>query len=188
MVSKEKSVKEELKEEEQEENLEIANTENQKIELTVEAQNDQLSLPFERENIKNYLWKVLIIKKVEIRDVILKTNNEPVQVSYIDGYIIDNSELEQKLVKEITDNRTIPIDLVKEVNKHKKEVHLFSTSQGVYYSLMRSVVPKLREGAVIVGVALQESDYPQPMLTLVHPSRLIELKTQYEALNKGKQR
>ncbi len=51
---------------------------------------------------------------------------------------------------------------------------------------MRSVVPKLRTGAVMVGVALQQSDYPQPMITLVHPSQLPSLKAQFEAMEKAK--
>ncbi|AAL27722.1 hypothetical protein SIFV0011 [Sulfolobus islandicus filamentous virus] len=186
MVSSKDKIKEELKQEEPEENVEIANTETQKIEMVEEAKSDEFVLPFQRENLKNYLWRLLIIKKVEIRDVILKNSNEPAQVSYIDGYVIDNNELEQRLIKEIVNNQTIPINLLKEVNNHKKEVYLFSTSQGVYYSLLRSVVPKLKNGAVIVGIALQQSDYPQPMVTLVHPSRLEELKTQYEALSKTK--
>lgn len=188
MVSSKDKIKEELKEEEQEENLEIMNSETQKIELVEEAKNDELTLPFQRENIKNYLWHILIIKKVEIRDVVLRNSNEATQVSYIDGFVIDDENLEKKLIEEITNTQTIPIDLVKEINKHRKPVYLFSTSQGIYYSLLRSVIPKLKQGSVIVGIGLQQSDYPQPMLVLVHPSRLLELKTQYEALNKSPKR
>jgi len=190
MVAEKKSIKEELKEEEQTQNEEEEiiqeQAENQKVELVEEAQSDELVLPFQRENIKKYLWRLLIVKKVEIRDVILRNNNNVAQVSYIDGYIIDNESVEEKLIKTITDTQTIPIDLTKEVNKHKKEVYLYSTSQGVYYSLIRSIVPKLKSGAVIVGVALQQSDYPQPMVTLVHPSQLPVLKAQYEAMEKAK--
>jgi len=186
MVNKEKSIKDELKEEEQEEEVTPEELQTQKVELTEEAKSDELTLPFSRENIKNYLWHLLIIKKVEIRDVVLRNNNNVTQVSYIDGYIIDSPEIEEKVIKTIVDNQTIPVDLVKEVNKHKKEVYLYSVSQGVYYSLMRSVVPKLKSGAVIVGIALQQSDYPQPMVTLVHPSKLPTLKAQYEAMEKAK--
>jgi len=186
MVNKEKSIKEELKEEEKEEEVIPEEAQTQKIEVQEEAKNDELTLPFQRLNIKDYLWHLLIIKRVEIRDAILRNNNQAVQISYIDGYIIDDKELEEKLIKTITDSQTIPIDLAKEVNKHKKEVYLYSVSQGVYYSLLRTVIPKLKSGAVIVGVALQQSDYPQPMVTLVHPSQIPVLKAQFEALEKAK--
>jgi len=186
MVSEKKNIKEELKEEEEEEEVIPEQAENQKIEVQEEAKSDELTLPFTRLNIKEYLWRLLIIKRVEIRDVILKKTNQVTQISYIDGYIIDNKELEEKLVKTIVDNQTIPIDMAKEINKYKKEVYVYSSSQGVYNSLMRTVIPKLRTGAVIVGIALQESDYPQPMVVLVHPSQLPILKQQYEAIEKAK--
>jgi len=186
MVNKDKTIKDELKEEEEVEETLPEEVQTQKIEIQEEAKSDELVLPFQRLNIKNYLWHLLIIKKVEIRDAILRNNNQAVQISYIDGYIIDNPEIEEKVIKSITDNQTIPIDLVKEVNKHKKEVYVYSVSQGIYYSLIRSVVPKLKSGAVIVGVALQQSDYPQPMVTLVHPSQLPALKAQFEAMEKAK--
>ncbi|ACB37248.1 hypothetical protein AFV9_gp14 [Betalipothrixvirus uzonense] len=184
MVNKEKSIKDELKEqeEEQEQEEELVTT---KVELVEEAKSDELTLPFQRENLTKYIWRLLIIRKVEIRDVILKNSNTPAQVSYIDGWVIDDNNLEQKLIKSISDSQTIPIDLIKEVNKHRKEVYLFSTSQGVYYSLMRSVIPKLKSGAVIVAVAYQQSDYKQPMIVLIHPSQLEALKIQYEALVKA---
>jgi hypothetical protein len=182
MVTEKKNIKEELKEEE----IIPEQAENQKIEVQEEAQSDELALPFQRMNIKDYLWHLLIIKKVEIRDAILRNNNQAVQISYIDGYVIDDPQLEEKLIKTIIDNQTIPIDLTKEINKHKKEVYIYSVSQGIYYSLLRTVIPKLKSGAVIVGVALQQSDYPQPMVTLVHPSQLLALKAQFEALEKTK--
>lgn len=178
-------IKEELASEENEKENEeeiVTEAQTQKIELTAEAQSEELQLPFQRENLNNYVWHLLIVKKVEIRDVVFSKTNSPGQVVYLDGYIINNPELEEKIINTIKDNRTLPIDLVKEINAHKKEVYLFSTSQGVYYSVLRSVAPKLKQGAVMVGVALQESDYPQPMLLLVHPSQLPALKKQYEAL------
>jgi hypothetical protein len=186
MVSEKKNIKEELKEEEQEEEELPEEIQTQKIEVQEEAKSEEVVLPFQRINIKEYLWRILIIKRVEVRDVILKKTNQVTQISYIDGYIIDDKELEEKLIEKIVDSQTIPVDMVKEINKHKKEVYLYSTSQGVYYSLIRNVVPKLKSGAVIVGIALQESDYPQPMVTLVHPSQLLALKTQYETLEKAK--
>ena len=186
MVAEKKTIKEELQEEEEVEETLPEEVQTQKIEIQEEAKSDELVLPFTRQNLKDYLWHLLIIKRVEIRDAILKKNNTPVQISYIDGYIIDSPELEEKLIKEITDNRTIPIDLVKEVNKHKKEVFLYSTSQGVYNSLIRNVIPKLKQGAVIVCIAYQQSDYIQPTIVLEHPSKLPALKAQYEALEKAK--
>jgi|GEM_PF-3615542 len=186
MVSEKKSLKDELKEEEQEEEELPEEVQTQKVEVQEEAKSDELVLPFARQNLKDYLWRLLIIKRVEIRDAILRKNNTPVQISYIDGYIIDNKEIEEKLVKEISDNQTLPIDLVKEMNKYKKEVHLYSTSQGVYNSLLRNVIPKLKSGAVLVCVAYQQSDYPQPTIVLEHPSKLPMLKTQFEALEKAK--
>jgi len=186
MVSEKKNIKEELKEEEEIEETLPEEAETQKIEVSEEAKSDELTLPFQRLNIKEHLWHLLIVKRVEIRDAILRNNNQAVQISYIDGYVIDDPEVEEKVIKTIVDNQTIPVDLVKEVNKHKKEVYLYSVSQGVYYSLMRSVIPKLKSGAVIVGVALQQSDYPQPMVTLVHPSQLPALKAQFEAMEKAK--
>jgi hypothetical protein len=186
MVENKKSLKDELKEEPEEEEIVEQEAQAQKIEVQEEAKSDELTLPFQRLNIKDYLWHLLIIKRVEIRDAILRNNNQAVQISYIDGYVIDDPQLEEKLIKTIIDNQTIPIDLTKEINKHKKEVYLYSVSQGVYYSLMRAVIPKLKSGAVIVGVALQQSDYPQPMVTLVHPSQLPALKAQFEALEKAK--
>lgn len=179
MVEKSK-IKEELKEDEQnDENID--ETQTQKIELSEEAKSEEFVLPFQRENLNKYVWKLLIVKKVEIRDVVFNKTGEAGQVSYIDGYIIDDDNLIEKIVNVIQDQQTLPIDLVKEINSKKKEVYLFSSSQGVYYSLLRSVVPKLKQGAVIVGVAYQQSDYPQPMLVLVHPSQLLTLKKQYEA-------
>jgi hypothetical protein len=186
MVAEKKTIKEELQEEEKEEEVTPEELQTQKIELTEEAQSEEVVLPFQRMNIKEYLWRVLIIKRVEIRDVILKKTNQVTQISYIDGYIIDDKELEEKLIEKIVDNQTIPVDMVKEINKHRKEVYIYSSSQGVYNSLMRSVVPKLKTGAVMVGVALQQSDYPQPMVVLVHPSQLPALKTQFEAMEKAK--
>ena len=186
MVSEKKNIKEELKEEEEEEEMIPEQAETQKIEVSEEAKSDELTLPFQRMNIKDYLWHLLIIKKVEIRDAILRNNNQAVQVSYIDGYVIDDPNIEEQLIKAIVDNQTIPIELTKEINKHKREVYIYSVSQGVYYSLLRTVIPKLKSGAVIVGVALQQSDYPQPMVTLVHPSQLPALKAQFEALQKSK--
>jgi hypothetical protein len=186
MVSEKKNIKEELKDEEQEPEELAEEAQVQKIEVSEEAKNDELVLPFQRMNIKDFLWHLLIIKKVEIRDAILRNNNQAVQISYIDGYTIDSQELEEKLIKTIVDNQTIPIDLTKEINKHKREVYIYSVSQGVYYSLLRTVIPKLKQGAVIVGVALQQSDYPQPMVTLVHPNQLPALKAQFEALEKAK--
>lgn len=180
MVEKNK-IKEELQEEEQNEEMpEEAQT--QKVELSEEATSDELVLPFQRENLSKYVWKLLIIKKVEIHDVIFNKTNQAGQVSLIDGYVITDDQLIEKIVNVIQDQQTLPIDLVKEINSKKKEVYLFSSSQGVYYSLLRSVVPKLKQGSVIVGVAYQQSDYPQPMLVLVHPSQLLTLKKQYEAL------
>jgi len=186
MVAEKKSLKDELKEEEQEPEEELQEAETQKIEVQEEAKSDELVLPFARQNLKDYLWHLLIVKRVEIRDAILRKNNTPAQISYIDGYIIDNKDLEDKLIKEITDNQTIPIDLVKEINKHKKEVFLYSTSQGVYNSLIRNVIPKLKQGAVMVCIAYQQSDYPQPTIVLEHPSKLPSLKAQFEALEKAK--
>jgi hypothetical protein len=186
MVENKKSLKEELKEEEQEPEEELQEAQTQKVEVQEEAKTDELVLPFARQNLKDYLWRLLIIKRVEIRDAILRKNNTPVQISYIDSYIIDDPQLEERLMKEITDNQTIPIDLVKEINKHKREIFLYSTSQGVYNSLMRNVIPKLKQGAVIVCVAYQQSDYPQPTIVLEHPSKLPVLKAQFEALEKAK--
>jgi hypothetical protein len=186
MVTEKKSLKDELKEEENEEEILEQEAQTQKIEIQEEAKSDELTLPFARQNLKDYLWHLLIVKRVEIRDAILRKNNQAVQISYIDGYIIDDPEIEEKVIKTIIDNQTIPIDLIKEVNKHKKEVYLYSTSQGVYYSLMRNVIPKIKSGAVLVCVAYQQSDYPQPTIVLEHPSKLYTLKTQYEALEKAK--
>jgi len=186
MVNKEKSIKEQLKEENEEEIEMPEETETQKIELIEEAKSDELTLPFQRENINNYMWRLLIIKKVEIRDVVFKKTGKAGQVSLIDGYVIDDPQLEEKVLKEIVDNRNLPINLAKEINEHKREVHLVSSSQGVYYSLVRNVIPKLKNGAVITAIAYQESDYPQPMVVLVHPTELLTLKAQYEALQKNK--
>jgi hypothetical protein len=186
MVENKKTIKEELKEEEEEEEVTPEELQTQKVELTEEAQSDEIVLPFSRENIKNYLWHVIIVKKVEIRDVVLKKTNQPAQISYIDGYIISDPKLEEKLIETLKDQQTIPIDLVKEINKTRREVYLYSTSQGVYYSLMRNVVPKLKSGAVIVGVVYQQSDYPQPTITLEHPAKIPALKAQFEALEKAK--
>ena len=186
MVESKKTLKDELKEEEQEEEILPEQAENQKIELAEEAKSDELTLPFQRMNIKDFLWRLLIVKKVEVRDAVLRNNNKAVQISYVDGYTIDDQEIEEKVIKTIVDNQTIPIELVKEMNKHRKEVYLYSVSQGIYYSLVRTVIPKLKSGAVIVGVALQQSDYPQPMVTLVHPTQLPSLKAQYEAMQKGR--
>jgi len=186
MVSEKKNIKEELKEENEEE-LEISGeTETQKVELVEEAKSEELTLPFQRENINNYMWRLLIVKKVEIRDVVFKKTGKAGQVSLIDGYVIDDPQLEEKVLKEIVDNRNLPINLAKEINEHKREVHLVSSSQGVYYSLVRNVIPKLKNGSVITAIAYQESDYPQPMVVLVHPTELLTLKTQYEALQKSK--
>lgn len=185
MVSEKKNLKEELKEEEIAVPEEEVQT--QKIEIQEEAKSEELTLPFQRENIANYMWRLLIVKKVEIRDVVFKKTNNAGQVSYIDAYVIDNPEVEEKALKSIVDNQTLPIELVKEINKHKREVFLVSSSQGVYYSLLRNVIPKLKNGSVIVGVGYQQSDYPQPMIVLVHPSQLPSLKMQYEAMTgKGK--
>ena len=177
------SIKDELKEEEE---LEEEEVQTQKIELVEEAKNDELTLPFQRENIGNYMWRLLIVKKVEVRDVVFKKTNNAGQVSLIDGWIIDDDELENKVLEKISNDRALPIDMVKEINAHKKEVNLVSSSQGVYYSLLRNVIPKLKNGAVIVGIAYQQSDYPQPMVVLVHPTELEKLKAQYEALQKSK--
>jgi len=186
MVNKEKSIKEELKEENEEEELEEEEVQTQKVELVEEAKSDELTLPFQRENITNYMWKLLIVKKVEIRDVVFRKTGKAGQVSLIDGYVIDDPELEEKVLKEIVDNRNLPINLAKEINEHKREVQLVSSSQGVYYSLLRNVIPKLKNGAVITAIAYQESDYPQPMVVLVHPTELEKLKAQYETLQKSK--
>jgi len=85
MVSEKKTIKEELREEEEQEEILPEEAQTQKIEIMEEAKSDELTLPFSRENIKNYLWHIIIIKKVEIRDVILKKTNQPAQISYIDG-------------------------------------------------------------------------------------------------------
>ncbi|CAJ31626.1 hypothetical protein AFV7_gp07 [Betalipothrixvirus pezzuloense] len=180
MVEKSK-IKEELKEDEETDEM-PEETQVQKVELQEEAKSEEFVLPFQRENLNKYVWKLLIVKKVEIRDVIFNKTNQAGQVSYIDGYVITDDQLIEKITNVIQDQQTLPIELVKEINSKKKEVYLFSTSQGVYYSLLRSVVPKLKQGAVIVGIAYQQSDYPQPMLVLVHPSQLLSLKKQYEAL------
>jgi hypothetical protein len=186
MVSEKKSIKEELQEEEEQEEILPEEAQTQKVELTEEAQSDEIVLPFSRENIKNYLWHVIIIKKVEIRDVVLKKTNQPAQISYIDGYAISDSKLEERLIETLKDQQTIPIDLVKEINKAKREIYLYSSSQGVYYSLMRNIIPKLKSGAVIVGVVYQQSDYPQPTITLEHPAKIPALKAQFEAMEKAK--
>jgi len=186
MVAEKKSLKDELKEEESEEEIVEQEAQTQKVELAEEAKSDELTLPFSRENIKNYLWHVIIIKKVEIRDVVLKKTNQPAQISYIDGYAISDPKIEERIIETLKDQQTIPIDLVKEVNKVKREVYLYSSSQGVYYSLMRNVIPKLKSGAVMVGIVYQQSDYPQPTITLEHPSKIPILKEQYEALEKAK--
>jgi hypothetical protein len=123
---------------------------------------------------------------VEIRDVILRKTNQPAQISYIDGYTISDLKLEERIIETLKDQQTIPIDLVKEMNKTKREIYLYTSSQGVYYSLMRNIIPKLKSGAVIVGVVYQQSDYPQPTIALEHPSKIPILKEQYEALNKAK--
>jgi hypothetical protein len=186
MVESKKSIKDELKEEDEEEEVTPEEIQTQKIEVHEKAESDEIVVPFTRQKIQDFLWHLIIIKKVEIRDVVLKKSNAPAQISYIDGYYIDDPQLEEKLVKEIADNQTIPIDLVKEINKHKREMYLYSTSQGVYNSLLRNVIPKLKQGAVIVCVAYQQSDYPQPTIVLENPARLPILKAQYEALQKAK--
>jgi len=186
MVENKKSIKEELKDEENDEEIITEEAQTQKVELAEEAKSDELTLPFSRENIKNYLWHIIVIRKVEIRDVILKKTNQPAQISYIDGYTVSDPKLEERIIETLKDQQTIPIDLVKEMNKAKREIYLYSSSQGVYYSLMRNIIPKLKNGAVIVGVVYQQSDYPQPTITLEHPAKIPVLKEQYEALNKAK--
>jgi len=186
MVENKKSLKDELKEEPEEEEIIEQEAQTQKVELTEEAKNDELTLPFSRENIKNYLWHVIIVKKVEIRDVVLKKTNQPAQISYIDGYAISDPKLEERIIETLKDQQTIPIDLTKELNKAKREIYLYSSSQGVYYSLMSNVIPKLKSGAVIVGVVYQQSYYPQPTITLEHTAKIPVLKEQYEALSKAK--
>ena len=186
MVNKEKSIKEQLKEENEEEIEMPEETETQKIELVEEAKSDELTLPFQRENIANYMWRLLVVKKVEIRDVVFRKTGQAGQVSLIDGWVIDDDELENKVLEKISNDRTLSIDMVKEINAHKREVHLVSSSQGVYYSLVRNVIPKLKNGSVITGIAYQQSDYPQPMVVLVHPTELLTLKAQYEAMQKNK--
>jgi hypothetical protein len=181
MVSERKNIKEELKEENEEEELEEEEVQTQKIELVEEAKSDELQLPFQREKITNYMWKLLIVRRAEIRDVVFKKTNNAGQVSLIDGWIIDDDELENKVLEKISNDRALPIDMVKEINAHKRDVYLVSSSQGVYYSLLRNIIPKLKNGSVIVGIAYQQSDYPQPMVVLVHPSQLLQLKAQYEA-------
>ncbi len=120
MVAEKKTIKEELKEEEEQEETLPEEIQTQKVELTEEAKSEEVVLPFQRMNIKEYLWRILIIKRVEVRDVILKKTNQVTQISYIDGYIIDDKELEEKLIDKIVDSQTIPVDMVKEINKHKK--------------------------------------------------------------------
>ncbi len=186
MVAEKKTIKEELKEEEEEEETLPEEAETQKVELTEEAKSDEIVLPFARESLNTYMWKLLIIKKVEIHDVVFKKTGNAGQVSLIDGWIIDDPKLEEEVLKKIVSDQTLPIDLVRQINAHRKDVYLVSSSQGVYYSLLRNVIPKLKNGSVIVGIAYQQSDYPQPMITLVHPSQLPALKAQYEALTKSK--
>jgi len=160
MVSEKKNIKDELKEEEEMEEVTPEELQTQKIEIQEEAKSDEITLPFQRMNIKEYLWRLLIIKKVEIRDVILKKTNQVTQISYIDGYIIDDKELEEKLIEKIIDSQTIPVDMVKEVNKHKKEVYIYSSSQGVYNSLMRSIVPACPSAFIPPAIAPQNSSLP----------------------------
>ena len=186
MVESKKSIKEELKEEEEEPEEELQEAETQKVELVEEAKSDEIVLPFARENLNAYMWRLLIIKKVEIHDVVFKKTGNAGQVSLIDGWVIDDPKLEEEVLQKIVNDQTLPIDLVKQINAHRKDVYLVSSSQGVYYSLLRNVIPKLKNGSVIVGIAYQQSDYPQPMVVLVHPSQLLQLKAQYEALTKSK--
>ena len=60
MVENKKTVKEELKEEEEQEETLSEEMQTQKIELSEEAKSDELTLPFQRMNIKNFLWKLLL--------------------------------------------------------------------------------------------------------------------------------
>ena len=166
-MSKPKVLQEEGEQGEEEEEVEAIQSIGDKP-IEAEARADEVAEPETRRNIRDFIGKLLLIRKFQINPTV-KTmpdgSNKFMYVSYIDGCVIDNDKVVDEVVKQGTINEKVK----KLIKEECKEVKLYSTSAGVAVSLNSYVRPALERGAVLVKVATKKSGYPNDIITLVNP-------------------
>jgi uncharacterized protein YeeX (DUF496 family) len=156
--AKKPSVLEEEEEQEQEQALQdITGT------VTVTANSDEIAEPETRENVKEYMGKLLLISSFTIRPVL--KDNKFMYVSHIDGCVIENADVVNK-IKEIG---AIDKEVKELIKKECQPVKLYSTSSGVAVSLNSYVKDALKKGKVLVEISSKKGRYPQDIILLKNP-------------------
>ncbi len=131
--------------------------------VSVTATTDEISEPETRENIKEYMGKLLLISSFTIRPVL--RDDKFMYVSHIDGCVITDGNVVNK-IKEIG---AIDKEVKELIKKECQSVKLYSTSSGVATSLNSYVKDALNKGRVLVEIASKKGRYPQDIILLKNP-------------------
>ncbi len=131
--------------------------------VSATATTDEIAEPETRENVKEYMGKLLLISSFNIRPVLRE--DKLMYVSHIDGCVIDSDEIVNK-IKEIG---AIDKEVKELIKKECQPVKLYSTSSGVATSLNGYVKDALSKGKVLVEVSSKKGRYPQDIILLKNP-------------------
>ena len=156
-----RSVKEELADE----TPEAASTVGEETPTTMDAKanSDEIVEPPVRENVKDYVNHVLVVEWVNTEPV--ASDEGVINVSRIDGIVVDDEGTKQ-ILDEYKRAGKITEKIKNIIKEHGTAVKLYSTSKGVYNSLLRGIIPQLAHGKVIVYIREKKSDYPIPTVLL----------------------
>ncbi len=161
-MSKKPSVLEQEEEEEEEQQEEQA-LQGITETVSVSASIDEIAEPETRENVKEYMGKLLLISSFTIRPVL--KDNKFMYVSHIDGCVVENNDVINK-IKEIG---AIDKEVKELIKKECQPVKLYSTSSGVAVSLNSYVKDALKKGKVLVEITSKKGRYPQDIILLKNP-------------------
>ena len=167
MASKPKVLNQEEEEGEEEEEVRAIESLGSKP-IAVEAKTDEITEGEGRVNIKEYIGKIVLIRKFTINPTVKTSpdgSNKMMYVSYIDGCVIEDDDAVKDIVKE----RTVTNKVKDIIKKECKEMYFYSTSAGIAVSLNSYVRPALERGSVLMKIATKKSGYPQDTITLVNP-------------------
>jgi hypothetical protein len=127
------------------------------------ASTDEIAEPEVRENVRDYMGKLLLISSFYIRPVVRE--DKFMYISHIDGCVIQSDDTIQK----IKDAGVIDKDVKEMIKKECQPVKLYSTSSGIANSLNGYVKDNLSRGRVLVEVSSKKGRYPQDIILLKNP-------------------
>ena len=136
--------------------------------IEASASTDDITPMETRENVKLHVGHLILIRKFSVTPTIKDMpdgTSKVMYITYIDGCLIDNKEVIDKIKSEGVINEKVK-DLIR---KNCTDNKFYSTSAGIAMSIKQYVEPALKRGAVLTEVATKKSNYPQDMLILKNP-------------------